>query len=237
MGPEDCLYSSTPKQRADLTRFWPADPLSSSTPRRFQLQVKNCPESWLVVIFFVLLCFSVRAAITDTVSQPPNAGSHRNAVMNTAAYSPLRAVLSFPFRHWLHEAPSQGALGKALPEGLRAAARTSRAKVNVLINTRHWVTLRIIQGNLQNVGGRERGRIKLGEANWLALMFEESRWGRRKRSPAPRINRGLGLPKGGRSNLIKIKPAGICSNWCKTCGQHKIIVRGKEKKKKIGRIF
>lgn len=180
--------------------------------------------------FFVLLCFSVRAAITDTVSQPPNAVSHRNAVMSTAAYSPLRAVLSFPFRHWLHEAPSQGALRKALPEGLRAAARTSRAKVNVLINTRHWVTLRIIQGNLQNVGGRERGRIKLGEANWLALMFEESRWGRRKRSPAPRINRGLGLPKGGRSNLIKIKPAGICSNWCKTCGQHKIIVRGKEKK-------
>lgn len=58
----------------------------------------------------------------------------------------------------------------------------------------HWVTLRRTQGNLQNIGGREKGSIKLGGANWLALISEESRWGRRKRFPSlpdSKINKRL----------------------------------------------
>lgn len=64
---------------------------------------------------------------------------------------------------------------------------------------------------MQNIGGRERGRIKLGGVNWLTLMSEESRWGSeagRRALPAPKINRGLGLSGGGSSNLIKLNQLG-----------------------------
>lgn len=229
MGSEDVCTPLPPSRGLIWQDFGQLTP-SFSTPRRFQLLVKNCPESGLVL--FSVLFFSESCSYRHSFSAS-KCGVSQKSVMSTAVHSPLRAVLSLPFRRWLREAPLQAAQGKALPEGLRAPAQTSRAKVNLLINTRHWITLRIIQGNLQNVGGRERGRIKLGGENWLALMFEKNRWGRRKRLPAPKINRGLGLPEGGSSNLIKIKPAGICSNWCKTCGQHKINVRGKKIKMKI----